>query len=855
MSEKRTARWKTVKRTVRITTCVMLVVFGLALRHFIKAQSGYNSAQSNVFSAVGACGSTNPNCSVIKQNGSILFHAVTFSPTGSPGACTFSVDSSPDGITWTVGGVITATSCLTAGSVAPNSTAISANFIRLNVTALSGGATVTLNYTGWSGGLVSQAASNVVSALFSINWVEASAQAGGDIETKISNACTLLSAMGGGGGFITVSFTGTQTGALGSNPFANCPDNAAPGNGTIVFIVSPPSGTILESAPWLTTNKMRIYGGLGGRLARSWTTIKAGAGFKTIANLRKATLAQTTGLVRTANVSNCSPGSVGWCVTATFTNTAGGTGCGGAGCGLEFTALEPVQVGCSTHGDSSFVGTWVLQSANATTAVYFQNVVPISGQAVYTAVGNINGTCTMVGGTPLIGMAENGKDGSTNSGTLSPYGNTQSSPCTAGTNCYGNATAAFGVGVSGLTLDCDDLAGATGCVGLRNILAQEKTFADDLSIINFNFIGMVLDNMGTSGLQNSGAYHDLELYVTPLVDAHSDQCDPVNFNDGAGVVGTSPTGTNNDPIPVEGIFALGLSIRVVHSYTMTMVGCGTKTGSTPNYNPGITGAEFNQTGNMELGVGGTVHCEAWLSCATIGLNGLATGGVSIDGMGGAPVSNKYTCSSLGCAGGTVYTPEAILISANFASTDVTARNTRRNFGMTSSIVNQISGDNLNGAADGVTALYAWDVQGSNQLLLTTSVTVPNRMQSLQLNRFITLSNSPPTCGTLVGFGTGATCAFITGSSDFAGTITVTGTATAPAALGTLALTFSSSGLGTHIPACVWNLSNGGSGTWNPRATVIENGSVAGVSDTPLWDNNAVNVGALTWRFHYICVGN
>lgn len=711
------------------------------------------------------------------------------------------------------------------------------------------------NFPGTLIGNLVAGVATVVNAAFNTNWVEATAQPGADIETQIANACTALAAKGAGGGFITISFSGTLTGTLGSNPFATCPDNATPQNGTIVYIISPPNGTILTSAPWLTTNKMRIYGGFGGHLARSWTLIKAGAAFKTMSNLRKATLAQTTGLVRTANVSNCSPGSVGWCVTATFTNTAGGTGCAGAGCGLEFTALEPVQIGCSTHGDASFVGTWVLQSANATTAVYFQNVVPISGQAAYTAVGNTNGTCTIVGGTPLIGMAENGKDGSTNSGALAPYGNTQAAACTAGTNCYGNATAAFGVGVSGLTLDCDDLAAATGCIGLRNILAQEKTFADDLSIVNFNFIGMVLDNMSTSGLQNSGAYHDLELYVSPLADAHSDQCDPVNFNDGAGVVGTSPTGTNNDPIPVEGIFALGLSIRVVHSYTMTMVTCGTKTGSTPNFNPGITGAEFNQTGNMELGVGGTVHCEAWLSCATIGLNGLATGGVSIDGMGGAPVSNKYTCSSLGCAGGTVYTPEAILISANYASTDVTARNTRRNFGMTSSIVNQISGDTLNGTADGVTALYAWDVQGANQLLLTTSVTVANRMQSLQLNRFTTLGNSPPTCGSLVGFGTGATCAFITGSSDFAGTITVTGTATGPAALGTATLTFSTASYGTHIPACEWFLSNGGTGTWNPRATVIENGSVAGVSDTVAWDNNAVPVGALTWRLRYVCVGN
>lgn len=709
-------------------------------------------------------------------------------------------------------------------------------------------ATVTKNAVGNVVGAVA----SIVNKVFSTNWIEASTQPGADIETQISNACTALSALGAGGGFITVSFSGTLTGALGHNPFTNCPDG---GNGTIVYLISPPNGTIKTSAPWLLTNKMRLYGGLGGRLARSWTTIQAGTAFKTMANLRRATLAQTTGLVRT--------GTGPFTVTATFTNTPAGTGCAGAGCGLEFTVGEPVQIGCSTHGDASFVGIWVIQTASATNITYTQQT-PLPWQSAFAAVGNTNGTCTIVGGTPVIGYGENGKDFSTFSGTLTPYGNTQSSPCTpgsgAGTNCYGNAQAAFGVGVSGLVIDCDDVAPATGCVNVRNILSQEKTFLDDVNLVNWNFIALVLDNMSTSGLQNSGPFHDMEIYQSPLSDTHSDNCDPVNFND---------TTSNNDPYPAEGIFAIGLSIRAVYGYTITSTNCGGHT--TVNFNPGIMATEVNETGNSEWGTGGTIHSESFLIGLGVGTNGPANGGTSIVGYGGSPaLTSKFNCTAGGCTGGTNYQTSnfnpAILISSSYATTDVTALNTRRNLGNCCSIYNQIDGDILSAAADAVTSQYAWDVSGGTSFVLTTSPTVQNRIGAagLQLasaapinfNRLITTGGALPTCGSLVGFGTGATCALISGSSDVAGTITVTGTATSPAALGTLTLTFSAASYGAHIPACVWNLSNGGGGgTWNARATVMESTSVAGTSDTAAWDNNAVNVSATTWRFHYVCAGN
>src|SRR5580765_131885 len=111
---------------------------------YLKAQ-GYNSArQSPVFTVPGSD-------IAIKQNGSIGFHTVTWVTTGTPATCTLTVDSSPDGSTWTAGGIIASTNCASSGSTAVNTSAVYANFIRLTLATLTGGSspTVQINYSGW----------------------------------------------------------------------------------------------------------------------------------------------------------------------------------------------------------------------------------------------------------------------------------------------------------------------------------------------------------------------------------------------------------------------------------------------------------------------------------------------------------------------------------------------------------------------------------------------------------------------------------------------------------------------------------------------------------------------------------
>lgn len=91
---------------------------------------------------------TGPDSSILEQS-LIGWHQVSWVVTGTPGACTVKVEQSPDNATWT--DLIANQTCTSAGS-----SAISANllpyYIRINVTALSGGSspTIIVIYEGWA---------------------------------------------------------------------------------------------------------------------------------------------------------------------------------------------------------------------------------------------------------------------------------------------------------------------------------------------------------------------------------------------------------------------------------------------------------------------------------------------------------------------------------------------------------------------------------------------------------------------------------------------------------------------------------------------------------------------------------
>lgn len=105
--------------------------------------SGYNAQRS--FSTTVVL----PDIAISEQS-SILYHQVAWITTGTPATCTVSIDSSSNGVTWTTGGIIAGQNCTSTGN--STVTAASAAFVRINVTAFSGGTSpvVSVNYTGWS---------------------------------------------------------------------------------------------------------------------------------------------------------------------------------------------------------------------------------------------------------------------------------------------------------------------------------------------------------------------------------------------------------------------------------------------------------------------------------------------------------------------------------------------------------------------------------------------------------------------------------------------------------------------------------------------------------------------------------
>lgn len=74
-------------------------------------------------------------------------HTITWRPSGTVTTCTVALDTSADGVSWTAGGAIAGQTCTAAGQLTAT-TKISSNFVRVNLTTLTGGGTLTVVYSG-----------------------------------------------------------------------------------------------------------------------------------------------------------------------------------------------------------------------------------------------------------------------------------------------------------------------------------------------------------------------------------------------------------------------------------------------------------------------------------------------------------------------------------------------------------------------------------------------------------------------------------------------------------------------------------------------------------------------------------
>lgn len=105
---------------------------------FAQTSPGIQSYTTNIVST---------GASVSLSSTGIAFHKLSWTTSGTVSTCTTSLDTSTDGISWSVGGAVTAQTCTSPGS--STTTNVSTNFLRINITVISGGGFVTVTWNGW----------------------------------------------------------------------------------------------------------------------------------------------------------------------------------------------------------------------------------------------------------------------------------------------------------------------------------------------------------------------------------------------------------------------------------------------------------------------------------------------------------------------------------------------------------------------------------------------------------------------------------------------------------------------------------------------------------------------------------
>jgi hypothetical protein len=207
------------------------------------------------------------------QTGSIIgsgaaFHQITWNVSGTLTTCSVTIDSSPDGITWTVGGIIAAQTCTSNGQVL--STSLIVNYVRVNVSTLSGTGTLTVNLTGYSN---SPAGGGGGGSAFPVT-VSGTVNSGGipyfsGATTETSSAALTQFGVlfgGGAGGAPTASAQGAANMPLLGNGAANPVFSTIAylttisGSGCLVFSSST---TQLACAANIAANKLVRAGGVG----------------------------------------------------------------------------------------------------------------------------------------------------------------------------------------------------------------------------------------------------------------------------------------------------------------------------------------------------------------------------------------------------------------------------------------------------------------------------------------------------------------------------------------------------------------------------------------------------------------
>ncbi len=145
--------------------------------------SQFAASQTAVLYRVQTLTSATTGAVVNNIGGRSLYMRLYWNPINSPGACTIALDSSVDNVTWVSGNVFGATSCTSPSSVTASVSAVY-NYVRVTVSALTAGKSVSYTIAGYES---QPSESNPVGPTFNCN-LSPGANAGEKINACIAGA-------------------------------------------------------------------------------------------------------------------------------------------------------------------------------------------------------------------------------------------------------------------------------------------------------------------------------------------------------------------------------------------------------------------------------------------------------------------------------------------------------------------------------------------------------------------------------------------------------------------------------------------------------------------------------------------
>ena len=133
-----------VGRGCSVKRAFYFIVF-LVLLAASGAEAVTNPPYSTLFAYSAAAPSASPGNP--KINSGTLYHQLVWTTSGTVATCAVQVDSSADNVNWSSAAVITSQTCTSNGSAAITSGTY--NYVRIKVTAITGGGSINAVYTGY----------------------------------------------------------------------------------------------------------------------------------------------------------------------------------------------------------------------------------------------------------------------------------------------------------------------------------------------------------------------------------------------------------------------------------------------------------------------------------------------------------------------------------------------------------------------------------------------------------------------------------------------------------------------------------------------------------------------------------